>query len=104
MSDLVKPWDNMLWDSMLWGVTFSSQKTSPILIGRTWGGHFGEHYAGEPTRPLLFNTRREAQAWCKEKNGNGCIRFRAVRVREVVSHVIYPSSRASRKQRAIKCP
>lgn len=58
------------WDRLLWGVHFSSghiSEDAPMLIGSLWAADMlGTPYPGEPTRALLFRTRREARAWCAE--------------------------------------
>ena len=49
-------------------------------------------YPGEPTRALVWTTRRQAQAWCREEERyqRDCdvqrpCRFRVVRVRETLT-------------------
>ena len=57
------------WDRPLWGVVFSSRPADreAMLIGRLWATDLGGiPYAGEPTRALLFCTRRQAREWCAE--------------------------------------
>jgi len=82
----------MSWDRKLWGVLFTSKDSSPTLIGNAWSDPFNSRYEGEPSRVLLFTTRRSAQEWCKEKRAqykdrpDSCRywKFRPVRVRETV--------------------
>lgn len=81
----------MNWNRKLWGVEYFSKGKSSHLISSTWGGQAGT-YPEEPTRALLFNTRRQARAWCKTRNQwsksrkDRCAtwRFRPVRVIETV--------------------
>jgi len=75
------------WDRLLWAVEMKSNK--PELIGASWEKVVGPLYTGEPTRALLFNTRRLAQIWCKlamekcKKFGSDW-KFKPVRVRELI--------------------
>lgn len=85
------------WDRLQWGVAFTgSLDEQAILIGATWAREFQtKPYPGEPTRALLFCTRKQARDWClgkmaqwrdgREKTDPVC-RWRVfpVRVREVV--------------------
>ena len=84
------------WNRLLWGVLFSGLRgEEQILIGGTWAMDLGGNpYPGEPTRALLFQTRKQARAWCAEKRRewstlqrDDCVarwRVRPVRVRETV--------------------
>ena len=57
------------WDRLLWGVVFSSGNADRegMLIGGLWATDLGgTPYAGEPTRALLFCTRKQAREWCAE--------------------------------------
>ena len=81
------------WDRRLWGVEWVAPPSAPMLIGALWTvSEPGRGYIGEPTRPLLFTTRRHARQWCAEKMAQYAGRtdslrhwtFRAVRVREIV--------------------
>jgi hypothetical protein len=81
----------MSWNRNLWGVEMSTARDSPILLGQAW--HTQNHpafYAGEPTRALLFDTRKQARAWCVQKLsgwiGKGW-RLTPVRVIETVRKV-----------------
>ena len=81
------------WDRLLWGVLLHSQ-AEPLLLGAVWHeAEFGG-YAGEPSRALLFCTRRQAREWCatwnaKETASGTSVRWRVspVRVRETVRKV-----------------
>jgi len=82
----------MNWDRKLWGVELTTSRVDcakdKLLLGAAWhDAPRHEQYPGEISRALLFATRREALAWCKQKAGR-CNqkhwRFRAVRVRETV--------------------
>lgn len=72
------------WIRRLWGVEFSGKLTRPHLIGSLWAAR-ASTYHEEPTRALLFCTRKQAREWCKSKN-QCCAdwRFRPVRVVETV--------------------
>lgn len=57
------------WNRLLWGVVFSSGPADreAMLIGGLWATDLGgTPYAGEPTRALLFCTRKQAREWCAE--------------------------------------
>lgn len=74
----------LTWNRLMWGVEFQSDR--PILIGTLWDQRFPRSVPPfEPTRTLLFTTRKAARDWCKSRN---VIRretlFRPVRVRETV--------------------
>ena len=63
----------MIWTRKLWGVHFIGADGEPILIGATWHDHVlreAKPYPGEPTRALLFCTRRDAWDWCVGKNAD----------------------------------
>jgi hypothetical protein len=79
------------WDRLLWAVEMRSASCRPegMLIGDAWHAIAPPAYEGEPTRCLLFRTRRLARAWCieatvKHANHSTDWRFRPVRVRETV--------------------
>lgn len=87
----------MGWRKALWGVEFkgSIKDDKPMLLGDQWHETVRrgrEFYDEEPTRALLFRTRRAARAWCKgemEKYAgrDDCCaawRYRPVRVIETV--------------------
>lgn len=71
----------------------SIEDDKPMLLGSTWH-ELGRvvKYMGEPTRALLFQTREDARAWCRDKMRRyagrsdccGQWRFRPVRVIETV--------------------
>lgn len=85
------------WDRRVWGVMLKGAIKSdpPMLLGLAWARELMHApYEGEPTRTLLFMTRKQARAWCDEKNrkwgaepAGGMSRWRVkpVRVRERVS-------------------
>ena len=67
----------------------------PMLIGSGWHEHVrteSKPYPGEPTRALLFHTRKDARDWCRARNEEYKAmadfvrhwRMRVVRVRERV--------------------
>ena len=79
------------WDRMLWAVEMRSASCRPegMLIGDAWHAITPPAYEGEPTRCLLFRTRKQARAWCVEATAKHAKhskdwRFRPVRVRETV--------------------
>lgn len=85
------------WRKVLWGVEFkgSIDDDAPMLLWGLWHDTVRrgrEFYDDEPTRALLFQTRRAARAWCKEEmkkyaGRNDCCalwRYRPVRVIETV--------------------
>lgn len=86
------------WDRLLWGVEFTGLRSddAPMLIGRLWAADWATttsmSYPGEPTRALLFTTRKLARQWCAEtmakwSDGDSIVRrwrVRVVRVRETV--------------------
>ncbi len=82
------------WNRLLWAIEFSSPRERPMLIGRTWD-YGPKHHADEPSRALLFTTRRAARGWCAREHAqyagrtDYCAdwRFRPVRVRETVRRV-----------------
>jgi hypothetical protein len=86
------------WERYLWGVEFTiwDKREPPRLIGALWNNYPPRpSHDGEPSRALLFVTRRQARAWCAEKNKQyagraDCCRhwrFQPVRVVETVRKV-----------------
>lgn len=77
------------WDRLLWAVSFWTGRREAFLCGESWHAVRPAACEDEPTRVLLFKTRRAARAWAKMKFRE-CKRhsdewhFRAVRVREAV--------------------
>lgn len=56
------------WDRTLWAVAFKSPGTNqPFLVGESWHAVRPAAYVDEPTRALLFRTRRTAREWAKAK-------------------------------------
>jgi hypothetical protein len=97
MSDVTETHSEERWNRLLWGVHFfSSLDKAPVLIGVLWAmDMLGTPYPGEPTRALLFNTRKHARDWCADtmrkwqsgqQPGDILMRWRVrpVRVRETV--------------------
>ena len=80
------------WDQQLWGVSFTSSGSKHVILGTAWHAIFDPRYEGEPSRPLLFLTRRTARAWCEAQHAKyagreDCCadwRFRPIRVRMTV--------------------
>ena len=85
----------MIWDRLLWGVHFITGKGArPLLIGTGWMHPRPEiQYNGQPTRPILFTTREQARAWCREERAryahrnDCCADWRFVPVRVSVSGI-----------------
>lgn len=85
----------MKWDHKHWGVEFrSSMKDErPLLLSNLWRKDKAIPYPDEPTRPMLFTTRRAARKWRKEKMDSYSTRkdccaewkFKVIRVREIHS-------------------
>lgn len=86
------------WDRLLWGIVFQSHKgDEPRLIGWLWASNLGgTPYEGEPTRALLFTSRKAARDWCadtmrkwrenrQQDDSVWAWRVRPVRVRESVT-------------------
>lgn len=82
---------DLTWNRKLWGVVMTNRACprEPLLIGKAWHIIKNGDYPGEPTKCLLFVTRKDARAWCVEaeakhrKHSPDC-RFRPMRVRETV--------------------
>lgn len=86
----IGPWKRVLWGILMKG---SIPNDPPMLLGDAWYKPMPQPgYPGEPTRALLFYTRSEARAWCKDARArysdrNDCCgkwRFRPIRVTESV--------------------
>jgi len=84
----------MRWHEKLWGIEFrSSPDGEKMLLGRIWHSTKIISYDGEPTRALVFCTRKAARAWCRNKmnayKGQEGVcrkwRFRPIRVIETVT-------------------
>lgn len=85
-----------LWRRAFWGVMFVTRQDKPHLIGSLFDNdeRTCTRRPSEPTRALLFCTRRQAREWCRARNaeyasrrpGDICRnwRFRVVRVIETV--------------------
>lgn len=82
------------WERKLWGVLFIADGKAEFLIGTAWAKERNafQCHPLEPSRTLLFMTRRTAREWCKKGNAYyrsqdgvcGTWRFRPVPVRETV--------------------
>lgn len=78
----------MIWSRRLWGVEYR-KKGKAMLIGCLWNYEFEQariHYDGEPTRAMLFQTRKAARAWLKQRPDGGQ-NLRIIRVRETVKAI-----------------
>ena len=86
----------MAWNRLLWGVEFVDTRGNRLLCGTHWMNPPPRSaYDGEPTRAILFVTRKQAREWCRNKQAEytgrsdflAKWRFRPVRVREKVGKV-----------------
>ena len=58
-----------LCSKLLWGVALKDAGILLVgLLSQDWAARCQPRYDGEPLAPLLFTTRREAEAWCREKH------------------------------------
>ena len=83
----------MAWNRLLCGVEFADRHKGRFLLGTAWMNPPPKaQYEGEPTRPILFTSRKLAREWCKNKQAQYAgrtdfvakWRFRPVRAREKV--------------------
>jgi len=82
----------MWWNRRLWGIEFRGADKEPMLIGLVWLDHKPNLYQGEPTRALLFMTRKQARTYCANQRARykartdslRLWRFRPIRVQEIV--------------------
>ena len=79
------------WDRKLWGVTLMPTQPErgerPLLLGSLCDDGVVRRgaYPGEPTRKLLFQSRKDCRAWIKAHRGDYFGKhYRCVRVRERV--------------------
>lgn len=81
------------WSRLLWGVELISPRSKPMLLGSVWLDPMPKsQYTGEPSRALLFTTRKAAREWClgrmaeRANRTDVCRhwRYRPARVREIV--------------------
>lgn len=86
-------WDRKMWGIELWIGAGETGKEYVGLLGGGWNGREAERarYEGEPTRVLVFRTRKQARDYCVKKHLEykdhpvcGRWRFCPVRVRETV--------------------
>jgi hypothetical protein len=82
------------WNRALWAVEMRSKLSRPegMLIGDTWHSVTPRKYEGEPSRSLLFQTRKQAREWCAAKTieckrHSSDWKFKPVRVRETLSAI-----------------
>ena len=80
------------WDNIYWAVEMRSKscKLDGMLIGVAWHKITPPAYEGEPSRPLLFKTRKLARKWCADKTmeyvrHSPDWKFCPVRVREIIT-------------------
>ena len=86
-----KPWDRKMWGVMRLPSNRNDHRNDLcMLLGSAWSNRWYKIRSlgmGEPTRVLLFNTRRECRAWINDQRKDGKFgsnHFRCVRVRELV--------------------
>lgn len=80
------------WNRLLWGVELIDEHKETMIIGGGWHENMIARYEGEPSRPILFLTRKLSREWCKGRNKQyeswewpcNKWRFRPIRVREIV--------------------
>ena len=76
-----------VWDRKLWGVALAPNKIRdcPSLLVSSWDNSTWQVYAGQPTRPMIFQTRKQCHAWIAAHRGDYFAKqYRCVRVRERV--------------------
>jgi hypothetical protein len=85
------------WDRVFWAIRFTRAMRGdmPMLLGTAWHKEANERnkgYVGEPSRTLLFKTRKHARQYCAAQmasyaaRGDVCSKwkFTPVRVRELI--------------------
>ena len=89
----------MAWDRILWGVEFRGRdkEEPPIILGTLWHDqpHRRYFHEDEPTRALLFCTRKQARDWCRQSNerdGHLDWKYTPIKVRERVAKITEESS------------
>ena len=87
----------MAWDRILWGVEFRgrNKEEPPIILGTLWDDQPRCFHEGEPTRALLFCTRKQARDWCRRSNERDerlDWKFIPIKVRERVEKITEESS------------
>ena len=87
----------MAWDRILWGVEFRCRDKDdpPIILGTLWDPVDRSGHDGEPSRALLFCTRKQARDWCRGRNERDAYlnwKFTPIKVRERVEKVTEDSS------------
>ena len=89
-----KPWDRRMWGVVHYHVGLRRHEP-PMLLGAGWDKGRTRYHQGEPSRTLVFTSRKLAREWCaKESEWCGartdCCRdwrFVPVKVRELVEVV-----------------
>jgi hypothetical protein len=87
-----KGWDRLKWGVVFWTVGDGGRHRKLLGTGCNCPPP-SPHYAGEPTRPLLFDRKKDAVAWCRAKRAQYRTRtdhlrrwrFTPVRVREQIA-------------------
>ena len=87
----------MTWDRVLWGIELKSTITTepPMMLGARRDTTDRCGHDGEPTRTLLFCTRKQARDWRRENNerdGHLGWKYTPIKVRERVEKITEDSS------------
>lgn len=57
------------WNRKFWGIVLHTNDRDPMLLGSLWaGGNQLVRYDDEPTRALLFCSRKKAREFCRKRN------------------------------------
>lgn len=76
---------------VFWGIAFSgASDVEPSMIGSTWHRGWSQQDNAEPSRPMLFRSRKAAREWCADRHAEYSQRqdslrfwrFRPIKVRE----------------------
>lgn len=87
----------MTWDKVLWGVELShcASNERTLMLGSARHRPYRRGHEDEPTRVLLFCTRKQARDWCKSSNelaGHLGWKYTPIKVRERVEKITEESS------------
>ena len=80
-----------MWNKKLWGIGYTGKGGIEIIISNMWH-HYSTAphlYPGEPSRAMLFTTRKAAREWMASEQHYSIPRkeWRVVRVRETVRKI-----------------
>ena len=80
-----------MWDKKLWGIEYTTLDGRKIIISNMWHHYSAAPhlYPGEPSRAMLFTTRKTAREWMASESHYSVSRryWRVVRVRETVRKI-----------------